>query len=77
MMPKAVPAVPVSEYQAKMSLRCAGGVKCASVDSSMARNGPISLPLYCSRRSDVLSSHFPSQTRAKTVTQERMAPTSG
>ena len=44
-IPKAVPAVPMSEYHAKMSLRTAAGVRCASVDSSTARNGPISLPL--------------------------------
>jgi hypothetical protein len=44
-IPKAVPAVPMSEYQANMSLRAAAGVRCASVDSSTARNGPISLPL--------------------------------
>jgi hypothetical protein len=44
-IPKAVPAVPMSEYHAKMSPRAAAGVRCASVDSSIARNGPISLPL--------------------------------
>lgn len=44
-MPKAVPAVPMSEYQAKMSLRSSWGVRCARVDSSTARKGPISLPL--------------------------------
>ena len=44
-IPKAVPAVPTNEYQANMSLRTAAGVRCASVDSSTARNGPISLPL--------------------------------
>jgi hypothetical protein len=44
-IPKAVPAVPMSEYHAKMSLRTAAGLRCASVDSSTARKGPISLPL--------------------------------
>jgi hypothetical protein len=45
-MPNAVPPVPMSEYQAKISLRVSGSERCASVDSSIARKGPISLPLY-------------------------------
>lgn len=44
-VPIAVPAVPIKVYQAKMSLRMLEGVSWASVDSSMARKGPISLPL--------------------------------
>ena len=43
--PKAVPAVPMSAYHAKMYGRSSGVVKWARVDSSMARKGPISLPL--------------------------------
>lgn len=45
-IPKAVPAVPINEYQAYMSPLFAAGVSCASVDSSIARNGPISFPLF-------------------------------
>ncbi len=41
----AMAAEPVNEYQAYTSLRFATGVRCAKIDSSIARNGPISLPL--------------------------------
>lgn len=43
--PRAVPAVPKSEYQSRMSRRNSLGVRWASVDSSTALKGPISLPL--------------------------------
>lgn len=45
MVPQAVPAGPRSVYHAKISVRKAVGVSWARVDSSMARKGPISLPL--------------------------------
>lgn len=45
-MPNAEPAAPSKEYQAYISPRFASGVRWAMVDSSMALNGPISLPLY-------------------------------
>lgn len=45
MIPDAEPAVPSNVYHAKISLRIDDGVSCASVDSSIALNGPISLPL--------------------------------
>ena len=45
-VPSVVPALPLSVYQVKMSLRRAGGVRWARVDSSTARKGPISAPLW-------------------------------
>ena len=67
-VPHAVPALPTKVYQAKTSLRMAVGVSWASVDSSTARKGPISLPLYsffsCAHASeyqaamDVISSYL-------------------
>ena len=44
-VPQAAPAAPRSVYQAKMSARMEEWLRCARVDSSMARKGPISLPL--------------------------------
>jgi hypothetical protein len=43
--PSADPKAPSNEYQAYMSPRLFSGVIWASVDSSMARKGPISFPL--------------------------------
>ena len=45
MVPRATPALPRSVYQAKMSVRRAVDVSWERVDSSIARKGPISLPL--------------------------------
>jgi len=64
MVPDAVPARPAMIYQVNTLLRSDVGIRCEMVDSSIALNGPISLPLQPVSvvRSNVLSWANPPRT---------------